>query len=139
MDEMGRVFFMTGDFERDGKSIIFSGVSRLFQTIIWPDGVNCGRSSFLTSISILENPFLVHGATDSELAGGIFALREKANPYNPILFPIYPTSFTVGRFAQKIALLHRASSEFPCDACNRPCSAPYLKLLMAFIIEKGNA
>ena len=36
---------MTGDFEKDGKSIIFWSISRLFQTIIWPDGVNCGHSS----------------------------------------------------------------------------------------------
>jgi len=40
----GGVFFMTGDFERDGKSIIFWSISRSFGTKICPDGVNCGHS-----------------------------------------------------------------------------------------------
>jgi hypothetical protein len=35
---------MTGDFERDGKSIIFWSISRSFGTKICPDGVNCGHS-----------------------------------------------------------------------------------------------
>lgn len=60
---------MTGDFERDGKSIIFWSISRSFGTKICPDGVNCGHSSFLTSISIREYLFLVRDGADSELKG----------------------------------------------------------------------
>jgi hypothetical protein len=53
----------TGDARRD--AIIKNRVIMNFNQ----DGVNCGHSSFLTSISIREYPFPVKDGADSELKG----------------------------------------------------------------------
>ena len=41
----GRVFFMTGDFEMNGKSIVFRAIFRSTATMIRPDGLLRGHLS----------------------------------------------------------------------------------------------